>query len=93
MIKTIWKYELNPRDLTIKMPINSTILTAREQGDKICLWVEVYPEQKQSESRTFEIYGTGHDIYCDMGIERKYIGTAILYGGSLVFHVYERLWV
>ena len=90
MNKTIWKYTIDPTNLTIEMPKEAIILTAREQGDNICLWVEVDP-CKLLEPRIFEVFGTGHDIPIDMGIERKYIGTAIIYSGTLIFHVYERI--
>ena len=90
MTKTIWKYVLTPEKLTISIPEKATILTAREQGNEICIWAEVYTEMPL-ETRTFEIYATGHNIPYDMGIDREYIGTASLYGGALIFHVYERI--
>lgn len=90
MTKTIWKYVLIPEQLTVSIPEGATILTAREQGDDICIWAEVYTENPL-ETRTFEIFGTGHDIPVGIMIDRKYIGTAVLLGGRYVFHVYERL--
>jgi hypothetical protein len=90
MTKTIWKYVLIPEKLTISIPEGATVLTAREQGNEICIWAEVYTE-KPLETRTFEIYGTGHNLSTGMGIDRQYIGTAVLHGGSLILHVYERL--
>ena len=90
MTKTIWKYVLMPEKLTISIPEKATILTARELGDEICVWAEVIPG-RPLETRTFEIFGTGYDIPVDMGVDRKYIGTALLYGGTLIFHVYERI--
>ena len=91
MTKTIWKYVLVPEMLTISIPEGATILTAREQGDEICIWAEVCTE-KPLETRSFEIYGTGHNIPTDMGVDRRYIGTAAIYGGKYIFHVYERLY-
>lgn len=85
---TIYKYELWPDALKIEMPKGAKILTAREQHDKICLWAEVNTDNA-TEVRTFEIFGTGHQIPYDMGVSRDYIGTAMLEGGSLVMHVYE----
>lgn len=90
MKKTIWKYVLIPQKLTISVPEGATILTAREQDGDICIWAEVYPDMPL-EVKAFEVFGTGHDIPIDMGIDRKYIGTAIIRGGSLVYHVYERI--
>jgi hypothetical protein len=34
--------------------------------------------------------GTGHPVPVGMGVDRKYISTYQLSGGSLVFHVFER---
>jgi hypothetical protein len=90
MKKTIWKYILIPEKLIISIPEGATILTACEQGGDICIWAEVCPESPL-EKRTFEIFGTGHNIPCDMGVSRQYIGTAVLFKGTYVFHVYERI--
>ncbi len=90
MSKTIWKYVLIPEKLTISIPEGATILTAREQKDEICVWAEVDPGNVL-EVRTFEIFGAGHHIHVGMGVDRKYIGTASLYGGDLIFHIYERI--
>jgi hypothetical protein len=89
MSKTIWKYVLSPEQPNVPMPQGAVVLTAHEQGDEVCLWVEVNPISPLA-LRHFEVFGTGHDIPCDMEIDRKYIGTAFLYSGTLVFHVYER---
>ena len=90
MEKTIWKFVLTPETLKISMPEDSIILTAKEQGNEICIWAEVSPS-KPLTVRYFEIFGTGHPIPCETEAGRKYIGTAFLYGGKLVFHVYEWL--
>jgi hypothetical protein len=87
-MKTIWKYTLTPGEV-VRMPEGAVVLTAREQNDQICIWAEVDPA-KANEVRQFEIFGTGHPMPADMGVERKYIGTASLYDGKLIFHVYER---
>lgn len=98
MNKSIWKFKLEPSELdfdnkiTITMPYGANILTAAGQGDDICLWAEVDNRMSApTTGRTFEVFGTGHTIPYDMGIERKYLGTAMIYGGKLVFHVYERI--
>ena len=91
MNQTIWKFIL-PIDgkSVVSMPTNSEILTVQMQGADICIWALVYPEHGKVE-RTFEVFGTGHPIHSDMGIERKYIGTIQMYGGDLVYHIFERL--
>jgi hypothetical protein len=43
------------------------------------------------EKRRFEIFATGEEINCQLGIERKYLGTFQIFSDTLVFHVFERL--
>ena len=93
MKKTIWKFELNPSisgNHSFKIPKDSEILTVQMQNNNPCIWVLVNPNN-EVEERFFELFGTGHDVYCDMGIDRKYINTVQMQEGSLVFHIFERL--
>jgi hypothetical protein len=62
------------------------VLTVAQQDDNPTLWAEVDPTAP-TEPRTFEIFGTGHPIHEDMGVERAYVGTCFI--GSFVWHVYE----
>lgn len=86
-MKTIWKFTLEHGGETIEMPQGAVILTAREQGESICLWAEV-DTQALYERRSFMVYGTGHQM---PNYKMKYIGTASLEGGALIFHVYEEV--
>jgi len=83
-MKTIWKFKL---ESAIEMPLGSQILSAREQGDEICIWALVDP-LAEKEQREFTVYGTGHDV---PDAAMKFLGTAHLYGGNMVFHVFELL--
>jgi hypothetical protein len=90
-MQTIHKYELkfppkNGDAVNVDMPIGAEILTAREQGDSICVWALVDPS-KAKIPRFFQVFGTGWEIRS--GEERKFLGTAFL--GGLVFHVFERV--
>lgn len=92
MKKTIWKYQLQAKDLqTLNLPFGSQVLTAQTQNEEICIWALVNSETKETEERSFEIFGTGHPVSCDMGVDRRYISTVQLHGGDLVFHVFERI--
>lgn len=92
-MKSIWKYELEVTNKqVIKMPVNAKILSVQEQHGKACLWALVGSEGTEAtEERVFEVFGTGHEIHTDMGIEREYIGTFQLEGGSFVGHLFERI--
>lgn len=87
MSTTIWKYRLDSLGLTkISIPGASKILSVGEQGGYVCFWVEVTPTEPLRE-RTFAVYGTGHNMPDDPG---TYLGTAMLMGGMLVYHLYEQ---
>lgn len=93
MKKTIWKFELSPSITgthSFTMPKDAKILTVQTQNNNPCIWALVNPNN-EVEERFFELFGTGHDVYCDMGIDRKYINTIQMREGGLVFHLFERL--
>ena len=90
MKKQIWKFAINPKT-TLEMPKGAEILTMQLQNEIPCIWALVNPENEK-ELRNFEIYGTGNNIHCDIGIERKYIGTFQLQSRvALVYHLFERV--
>lgn len=92
MSRTIWKYELDPRSdvISLDVPNGAELLHVDSQHETICVWFELDPNDA-TEMRHFEIFGTGHLIREDMGINRCHIGTIQLKNGNLIFHVYERL--
>lgn len=75
---------------SILMPKGAEILTVQTQNGIPCIWALVDIEAEK-EPRVFDIFGTGHPVTFDMGVERKYINTFQLKGGALVFHLFERL--
>lgn len=85
-MKAIWKFALSEH-CTLDMPVGATILTAREQGDDVCMWAEVDPRAPM-EKREFHVFGTGFKLPEKAMV---YLGTAQLHGGRLVLHAYEVL--
>lgn len=84
----IWKFPINIIDeQEVEMPHGAEILSAQMQGEELCLWALVSPACNKT-SRTIEIFGTGNPI---TPATRKFIGTAQMFGGRLVWHVFERL--
>lgn len=83
-MKTIHKYGLE-ESTTLQMPIGAEILSTHGQGGDICIWALVDTDHKK-EDRNFVVIGTGHPIP-DLAL--KFIGTALLQSGLLVFHVFE----
>ncbi len=97
MSKTIWKYSTIEygfdKKFSIVMPFGAEILTIQtdEKNNHPTIWAMVDPEEKEKEERYFELFGTGHEIPEDMGIERKYIGTYQYQRGAFVGHIFERI--
>jgi hypothetical protein len=71
----------------IVLPIGSKILTAQVQKGNPCIWALVDDEVTTPQTRRFRIAGTGHPIKKESDLE--YISTFQMYGGDLVFHVFE----
>ena len=93
MNKKIYKYNLrfsNSGKESLELPIDSEILSCQLQNDEIMLWVSINPNEQKTELNFFEIFGTGHDLGCDMGISRKFINT-VQFSDGLVFHIFQRL--
>ena len=91
MVKSIFKFNLETTDSqTVLMPKGAEILTIQNQHEDAELWALV-DSNAPLEERIIEIFGTGHPVHCDMGVERKYIATYQLSGGNYIFHAFERL--
>lgn len=89
-MKSIWKFQIEPPRhagewIIVEAPVGANWLCAHEQNDEICVWAEVETTNPMEPNR-FLIYGTGFDIECEY--TRKYLGSAFLEKGHLVFHVY-----
>lgn len=92
MNRQIFKYPLTLSDWQeLTLPIGAEILSIQVQNELPYLWVLVDPNEVNFETRQIEVYGTGHIIGYDMGVERKHLSTFQMYGGDLVFHAFERL--
>lgn len=84
MNRTIWKSTLRATDIQeIPVPTGSEFLCAREQHDHICVWYRCDPAAPL-EHRKIAVVGTGHPAPAD----GRYLGSAALHGGELVFHVF-----
>lgn len=70
------------------MPANADILTVQVQRDNPVLYAMVDPSAL-TEPRRFVILGTGHVHKADEVGKLAYISTFQLFGGDLVFHVFE----
>lgn len=90
---TILKYSVTLagfNDVTkVVMPKNAKILTVGAQGNDVCIWAEVQSDEEDV-IRSFEMFGTGHEMDYGRCIKREYLGSAFIESG-FVIHVYERV--
>jgi hypothetical protein len=92
MKKTIWKFPLKVADRqTIKMPSGAQILSVMANFNTPYIYALVIPDA-EPEERFIEIFGTGHDINYDMGVDRVFVGTFKIEKQDLfIGHVFERI--
>lgn len=87
-MKTIFKYPIKLADIQdVRMPRGAKIISAQMQGEQLCLWAEV-DNTVGLKWRSIEVFGTGHPM---PEAPRLFIGTVQMHGGSLIWHVYERI--
>ena len=85
----VFKYPIIPSDwITIELPRDAKVLTVQVQRTGAYLWVLVDPSAPL-EPRHFRLAGTGHPITVEQAADLIYVGTFQLYGGDLVFHLFE----
>lgn len=84
----VFKYPVKIVDhVSIGMPEGARLLSFQCQGEQPCLWALVDPTAKK-ETRNFRFVGTGHPIEESPG-SLRFIGTAQMMGGSLIWHLFE----
>jgi len=86
MARQIWKYPIPmAKDFTIQMPMGSVPLHVTNQHGIPTLWASVNPKAS-SETRRFQLYGTGQDLD---PLFLEYVGTVLLAQGFEVYHLFE----
>jgi len=83
MSLTIFKATIDAEHFEFEAPEGAEILTAREQFDHICIWFRCDPTRPK-ETRLVEVCATGA-----AAPSGRYLGSAHLFGGQGVFHVFE----
>ena len=87
-MQTVHKYPLPTADNTsILLPHGAKILHVDVQNNELCMWALVDPARRLGKRR-FRIAGTGHPIEEE---KVRHLGTALLYDGQIVLHVFEVL--
>ena len=86
-METIWKYKLATTDEQfIEIPTGFTplFLDVQRPGPTPCLWCRVDPKAPKIRQKIIT-HGTGHPVPETTG---KHVGSYMLEGGSLIFHVF-----
>jgi len=88
-MKRIFKYDIPVADhFELDLPLNAEVLTFQSQRGSFYIWA-IIEEGLNDEKRYFRLAGTGHDLTEDSPKIKKYIGTAQIANGGLVFHLFE----
>jgi len=91
-MKVIHKYDLGIRsNIHIPLPVGAEILCVQTQNGFPRLWVLVDNGVSETETRHFDIYGTGQTILEYNTFNYKYIGTFQILSVDYVGHLFERL--
>lgn len=89
MNRIIYKYTLEIEDEQKHiLPRGAKILSVGNQIEKICVWVELEEGAIEDAEYTFFIRGTGHPFDDSALLQPTFLGTVLMAGGSLVWHVY-----
>lgn len=76
-------------DQSVYLPFNSKIISVGNQNEMIAIWY-INETNLGTEKRTFVLLNTGEEIKEPLDT-LNFIGTVLLYSGSLVIHVFEKL--
>lgn len=89
----IWKFPIEAGEFHVDMPGGAEVIHVATQGGRPFFWALVTPEAPMRSS-AFQVFGTGHAIPDDPHVQsRRHVGTFMLDGGALVFHLFEVEWV
>lgn len=94
-MRTIHKFDLPPNGQAVLMPADAKVLCCQVQGEIPMIWAEVDDASTKSDKASFvkwkewhfDVVATGDPLPAIIG---TYIDSFQLFGGQMVFHVYER---
>ncbi len=86
MSTVVWKHDLPAVVNKVDLTVGAKVLHFGEQFGGLHLWEAHDSAERTTEARTFEVVGTGNRHVVDPA---RYVGTAMVQGGSDVFHLFE----
>lgn len=89
MPNVIWKYPVEVADrFTVPMPSGAKVLSVAMQAGRAYFWAMVDPTLPLT-NRQFALVGTGQPGVDEVAEWGTFVGTVLLYEGTLVFHLFE----
>lgn len=86
-MSAVWKFPLQVTDeQTIEAPADFKALSVHVQNGIPCLWAQVTGGAELLTHRVW-VAGTGHPLR-DGAANGRFVGSFLLHGGALVFHVF-----
>lgn len=86
-MRHIWKYPVGTDYFSVRMPGGARVLSVDVQDGAVFMWALVDPDDFE-EAREFVTFGPAHPLPDDAE-DFDFIGTFLLHGGGLVFHLFE----
>jgi hypothetical protein len=87
---SVWEFSIEAEECQVlEIPLDAKLLSTETKGDDIVVYALVNTEQTQKEYKDVRVYRTGDKI-SDVITEYNFLGTANLYNGSLMFHVFYK---
>jgi hypothetical protein len=87
----VYKYQVPIADMfSLDLPKGAKILSFHfAQHEQPNIWALVDETQEATERRDFFLAGTGHPVPNAPDLDLTFIGTALMAGGALVWHLFE----
>jgi len=90
MTRKIFKYEIPiADDFSLPLPQGARVLSIDVQNGTPFIWALV-DEEAGKESVYFHLAGTGHVVPPHVADSYAFVGTFMLHGGALVFHLFRK---
>jgi hypothetical protein len=87
MAARIFKYPIEVKDKqVVSMPRGAQVLSVQMQNGKLTVWALCPAATAVHESRTFHVFGTGHDLP-EAADSRTFVAT--VQDGNYVWHIFE----
>lgn len=89
-MKRIYKYRLRPEAESMTITGLVQVLSLAVQHEEIVIYALIDLDSSTTTRVDYRVYGTGHDLEDTVVETYRFLGTANLNNGALMFHVYVK---